>query len=127
MDANGQRFWILSDEQHWRLLGDPSALEYDGIRRSLRLASQRRQISFPEAEASARERLERIPQTLDEHGNRAYWDEGDRAVIATGAMAEETLIYSLTDDGDSLTDLVMGHDGVLYMAVSGRVVRKTRR
>lgn len=42
MDANGQRFWMLSEESQWTPLGNPSGVEYDAARRRLRLASQRR-------------------------------------------------------------------------------------
>ena len=42
MDANGLKFWLLANEAHWYLPGDPPALEYDAQRRSLRLARQRR-------------------------------------------------------------------------------------
>ena len=38
MDVNGQRFWMLSRQHEW--LRDEN-LDYDPIRRCLRLASQR--------------------------------------------------------------------------------------
>ena len=40
-DANGQKFWMLSEPSHWQPLGNPAGTEYDRPRRRLRLADQR--------------------------------------------------------------------------------------
>ncbi len=40
-DANGQKFWMLSEPDHWPAQGDPPGVSYDRDRRRLRLASQR--------------------------------------------------------------------------------------
>lgn len=129
MDANGQRFWLLADKNHWELKGNSSGLEYDLDRRSLRLASQRREENFNDREDLLEERLSKTPQTLDSYGNRAYWEEGEnsRGIMATGAMDEEIMIYQPPPDFGTPTDLVMGHDGILYIAFKNRVVLHDRR
>ena len=114
MDANGLKFWLLADEPHWHLPGEPPALEYDGLRRSLRLARQRRDLNLTEDPAEAESRLETVPQARDEHGNRAWWDSEWHRVLARGVDETEQVIYSFTQEA-VLTDLALGHDGVLYI------------
>ncbi|MBE9063958.1 phage tail protein [cf. Phormidesmis sp. LEGE 11477] len=50
-DANGQRFWMISEPEQWTLAnredGSPSGVEYDRDRRRLRLASQRLRPLWP--------------------------------------------------------------------------------
>ncbi len=125
MDANGLRFWMLADEKQWTLHGVPPDLQYDNERRSLRLVSR---LSTPlpgeeaaGAEAEALDRLNRVPQTRDSFGTRAYWDAGMRRVLATGALPDSIPIYRPAPD-ETPTDLAMGFDGVLYMAINGGVV-----
>lgn len=60
MDANGLQFWLLADAPHWRLPGDPPALEYDQQRRNLRLTRQRRDLNLIEDGDKAAARLEGI-------------------------------------------------------------------
>lgn len=126
MDANGLKFWLLADEAHWHLPGEPPALEYDGQRRSLRLARQRRELDLSEDAAEAESRLETVPQARDEHGNRAWWDSEWHRVLARGVGETEQVIVSFALEA-GLTDLALGHDGVLYMAVDGAVVMHDRR
>ncbi len=141
-DANGLRFWMLSEAKQWNLLGDPAGVQYDRDRRSLRLASQRRlppwqiealsetatpsPVTGPESRTEARSRLSRIPETRDSFGTRAYWDGDSQRVVATGAAPGVVGIY-LPPIGDVPTDLAMGYDGVLYLAIAGRIVMLDRR
>ncbi|MBU4295136.1 MAG: phage tail protein [Desulfobulbaceae bacterium] len=127
MDANRQKFWMLASENQWHRLGDPPDLEYDGDRRSLRLAHQRRFTAFADSQTIARDRLELIPQTLDQYGNRAYWDSDDNSLIATGAMKGKMVILTPGAETGPPTDMAMGHDGVLYMAINGQVLLHDRR
>ncbi len=132
MDANGLGFWMLSEAEHYRLLGDPSGVEYDAGRRCLRLASQQLEQNFVDFEAQAIERLGRVPRALDGYGNWLYWDEESRSLIASGAMAGELEIYSWPvpeDDTPALspTDIAMGYDGVLYIAVGDEIIMHDRR
>ncbi len=126
MDANGLRFQLLQSADHWRLLQDPSGLEYDPARRSLRLAQQRREVGFDEDPLLAASRLELTPQTLDGFGNRAGLDDGGRRIVASGPLSGETGIYEAAE-GSVITDIAMGYDDVLYIAVDGRVVMQDRR
>ena len=126
MDANGLKFWLLADEPHWRLAGDPPALEYDAQRRSLRLARQRRELDLVEARDKAEARLEIVPQARDQHGNRAWYDAGLRAIMAAGVSATPVMIHRCEGTAEP-TDLAMGDDGVLYLAVGGAVIMHDRR
>jgi hypothetical protein len=126
MDANGLKFWLLAEEQHWQLPGDPAALEYDAQRRSLRLARQRRELDLAEDRDKAETRLERLPQARDCHGNRAWYDPGLHSIMAVGVNDTPVLIYQL-EEAAEMTDLAMGEDGVLYMAVGGAVLMHDRR
>lgn len=121
MDSNGLKFWLLADERHWLLPGDPPALEYDAQRRSLRLARQRRELDLVEDRSKAEARLEIVPQTRDRHGNRAWYDAGLRSVFSVGVSDTPVLIYRVEGTA-TLTDLAMGEDGVLYIAVGGAVI-----
>ena len=118
MDANGLRFWMMADENQW-LLTEDSHLQYDAERRSLRLASERSLAVFPHSETDAVSAVERIPQALDGFGSRAYWeaDPNIRSVMATGAFPEAVGIFK-PPLGQEPTDLTIGHDGILYMAMS---------
>ena len=121
MDANGLKFWLLADERHWQLPGAPPALEYDNSRRSLRLARQRRDLHLTESRSQAEDRLERVAQCRDMHGNRAWFDAGLHRILAAGVAETPQEIYQLEDEGE-LTDLAVADDGVLYLAVAGAVI-----
>lgn len=41
MDANGLRLWLLADERHWQMQGNPAQVQYDAACHSLRLANER--------------------------------------------------------------------------------------
>jgi hypothetical protein len=126
MDANGLRFWLLADGRHF-----PSRRHavWDSRCRVLRLASER--TLAPPADASAAlttatSALERVPRTLDAHGSLARWIEQADAEGNVGAVAVtsphlpgEVLVLRLPDRP---SDLVAGHDGVLYVALGDRVL-----
>ena len=131
MDANGLRFWMLAEPDHWRILGDPAPLQYSPERRCLRLASQRVLPVLPEAgtpssEAAALGRLERIPQARDRYGSWAYWDAGAELVRATGAGPGAVPIFA-PRPGETPTDLAIGYDGVLYLALAGGIAMSAKR
>ena len=84
------------------------------------LASERAGQSWIEVEEAARLRLDVVPEALDDFGMRAFWDEASRSILATGAL-EGSLPIVQFSLGEAPTDLVLGHDGVLYMAVGGRI------
>lgn len=126
MDANGLKFWLLADDNHWHLPGDPPALEYDAQQRSLRLARQRRELNLTEDHAEAGTRLDHIPQARDSHGNRAWYDPEFRRILAVGVSETPQVIYRLEGEGE-LTDMALADDGVLYLAVGGAVIMHDRR
>jgi phage tail-like protein len=126
VDANGQNFRMLCDASHWRLLEDPSGLEYDHARGALRLAHQRREVTFTDNPALAEERLLLTPQTQDNYGNRARLDDSGERIVASGLVASETEIYRAAE-GAQITDIAMGYDDVLYIAIDGRIVMQDRR
>lgn len=127
MDVNGQNFCLMSAAAHWNLLGEPSGLEYDDVRHSLRLAHQRREVSFVDNRALAEERLLVTPQTLDAYGNRALFDEDSKSVVAVSVLPDVTEIYKLEDGNSKISDIVMAYDDVLYMVIDGRVIMHDRR
>lgn len=133
MDANGQRFWMISDKNQWNLLEEIPHVQYDSERLSLRLASERDIHSLPGSEASgsdfeaiARSRIESVPQARDAYGTRAFFDAASGMIVATGAVPEEVPIY-IPPSGAVVTSLAMGHDGVLYMAIGGQIIMLDRR
>ncbi|HET6231525.1 MAG TPA: phage tail protein [Longimicrobiaceae bacterium] len=116
MDSNGQRFWLLAEERHWHRPGDPPAVQWDGERRSLRLASRRDPPAWIAYKAEALSRLERVPEAADAFGTRARWSTGQKQVMATGALEGEVPICT-TPGGQDPSDIALGHDGVVYLAV----------
>jgi phage tail-like protein len=126
MDANGQRFWMLADDAQWHRWGNPSHVHYDAERRSLRLASERADVEWPDRQTEALSRLEQVPQTLDQFGTRARWNPGTGAVVASGALVGDTPIF-VPATGEVPGDLALGYDGILYVALGGRVVLVDRR
>ncbi|MCP4378552.1 MAG: phage tail protein [bacterium] len=127
MDANGQNFCLLSASSDWNLLGEPGGLEYDESRSSLRLAHQRRELRFTDNLTLAEERLLITPQTRDAYGNRARVDEISKRIIASSDYSGETILFDPEDDSVEISDIVMGFDDVLYIAIDGRIIMHDRR
>ena len=126
MDANGLTHWLLADAHHWRIDGDPPALNYDVARRRLRLAGRRAIPALGDAdaavvEAQALSRLELIPDTLDRFGMRASWDSAEQAIVAMGARPGPFPIVPIPS-GQVPSDVTMGYDDVLYVALGNRIL-----
>ncbi len=122
MDANGLRFWLLAEADHWRLPGQPPALEYDSRRRALRLARQRRESSLVEDAAQAAARLERVPALRDHQGQRAWYQDGQRRILVAGGNGGEPRpLYSVPGTA-AVTDLAVDGEGILYIATAGAVL-----
>ncbi|NJN84071.1 MAG: phage tail protein [Caldilineaceae bacterium] len=64
--------------------------------------------------------LQRVPFTRDRCGGRAFWDANEGAVLASGLIAGATPIFR-PEETAAPSDLTTGFDGVLYLAVEGRV------
>jgi phage tail-like protein len=123
MDANGLRFWMLADRAHWVC---NAGADYDDHCQRVRLRSGRDR-SLPEtvngsgAETEARAALEVIPHTHDLLGARAYWDPTARVVGATSDLPAAVEAWRPAVD-IAPDDLVLGFDGILYVALNGSVV-----
>jgi phage tail-like protein len=120
MDANLQRPYQIADDVQWAKLGVPSGVEYDRRRRVLRLSNSRRQPGWVEDEDLARSALEGVPGSIDRFGTRARWDSVSRGVLATGAFDDEVSIFT-PPPLESVEDVAIGYDDVLYLSVGGRV------
>ncbi len=123
MDVNGLRFWMLANADDWDL--DPD-VSYDAATRRLQLASQRPVPTLPDdtppgLRGNAEARLQRIPQTRDTYGNRAYWDQTSERIVATGTLPDSVPIFQLPGNTPP-TDMAVGFDGVLYIAHEGSVI-----
>jgi len=127
LDANGLRFWMLADEPHWHRWGDPAPVEYDTERRRLRLAGRRDVPSWPADLEEALRRLDQVPATRDAFGTLAEWDPAEGCVMARGPALPGLAVVFSPPTGERPTDLAMGHDGILYLAIAGRVVMQDRR
>ncbi len=64
--------------------------------------------------------------TQDAFGNYARWDRRRLQVLAGGSGPGEVSIYT-APAGQTVTDLAMGYDGILYIAVGGTLVMVDRR
>jgi phage tail-like protein len=78
--------------------------------------------SFPAATSL----VETSPMARDPFGNYARWDAVGNQILAGGSGPGEVPIYS-PPSGQTVTDLVLGFDGILYIAVSGGLVLVDRR
>ncbi len=123
MDANGLRFHLLADAAHWRLEGAPPGLVYDRERRTLRLARQRRELRLREDPAEAGRRLQSLPLIRDGQGNLAWYERDWRRILVADRECPEVAprpLFRVPGEG-AVSDLVVGHDGVLYIAVGGAI------
>jgi len=118
MDANGLRFWQLADA------GNFPALEHatwDTACRVLRLASERNlspALNPADAFSLAQTALEKCPRAVDRLECVAWWDAGGNAVMASSYLPGVTTLLPLDA---TPSDLCMGHDGVLYAAMSDHI------
>ena len=117
MDTNGLKFWMVADKHQWVIPPDSEA-RYDTERNSLRLASRGQSAAWPTTFEDATLRLENVPQARDEFGTTARWDRVSGHVMAAGALPGEVDIFPPMT---LLTDLAIGYDGVLYLAVAGEI------
>ena len=118
MDANGLRAWMIGDERQWRLESD--AVQYERTSRTLRLARHRETIAYPVDEAGAAALLGRVPESIDVYGTRAFWSGGSGSVRSAGAVPGDVLLWS-PPGTDAVTDVALGFDDFLYVAVAGRI------
>lgn len=118
MNAAGARFWLLGEAAHWR--GRRHAA-WDDACRTLHLASERElRPALGEAEAftHAQQALEQLPRAVDEAECVARWDAAAQAVVVHSALPGQAVLMPLAEGP---RDLCHGADGVLYLALPGRV------
>jgi len=118
MDANGLRFWLLADADHW--LARQRAV-YDRGCRVLRLATQRTLAAPADpaaAHAAANTALERIPRAVDGTGAVAHWDGTAQAIVVRSSLPGEAVTLALEE---TPRDFCVGYDGILYVLLSDRI------
>ena len=116
MDANGQRFWMWSQPGDWHL---DAGCEVDATDRRLRLASRRGPTATLPPDVAASQglsALERVPMLRDDAATYAWWDSAARAVRAAGAAGAAVDLLPLPT-GPAPSDIALGEDGVLYIAL----------
>jgi phage tail-like protein len=121
MDVNALNFWMLNTASDWLPPAGSDVLYYCSQSGRLQLRSRLTAAPPKEDSGAALTLVETTPMTRDTFGNYARWDSTARQVVAGGAVAGEVAIYS-PPAGRNVTDLAMGFDGVLYLAVSGTLV-----
>lgn len=117
MDANGQRFWLVADDRHWRRR---SHVDYFPACRALRLASERT-LSAPPADAAsiAASAQEQLARSVDLHGALARWNPDLSRIEACSALGDATGLLGLPLRP---FDFAPGFDDVLYVALDERVL-----
>jgi phage tail-like protein len=126
MDANGLNFWMLSSLEDWLPRDGSPTLYYCPGKHRLQLRSVRGGAPPAEDFAKATALVETAPMARDGLGNYARWDAASHQVMAGGAGPGEVPIYR-APAGQSVTDLALGVDGILYIAVAGVLVMVDRR
>ena len=126
MDANGLRFWLLADGRHF-----PARRHavWDRACRVLRLASERTlppPANVDVARGTADSAIERMPHTLDAYGSLARWidqpdAEGNVGAVVVSSLHLPSAVVRLRLH-ERPSDLAVGHDGVLYVALADRIL-----
>jgi phage tail-like protein len=122
MNANRQRFWMIAEDAQWERNEDPPTLRWDASRRVLRLAGLRAlaeadpKVDVVDAAATA---LKLPRHAIDPFGSRAFWDDGSGLVRSATPGLPGDVVIAKPSTGP--TDLAMGYDGILYLAVDGKV------
>ncbi len=118
MDANLQRAHQLADLGDWSL---GAGCAWDPRQRMIRLASTRVP-TWIEDVAAAEARVAQPPGSVDRFGTRAIVRQttpGHWSIIASGAAPGEVAIVG--DSTVEITDVALGRDDVLYIALGDRV------
>jgi phage tail-like protein len=109
------------------------SLSYCNATSRLQLRSMRTGPGPVEVPSTARAMVEAVPITQDEFGNYARWDATAGVVVAGGSgpsnapPPDEVPIYFPDQAKPVVTDLAMGYDGILYLAISGSLVMVDQR
>ncbi len=125
MNANGLQFWMLSQAADWNLPATPS-LYFSAKSKRLRLLSASSEVRPPEDPVAASTLAGLVPVALDGFDSYARWDSASGHVVAGGGGPGEVPIYAAPST-QAVTDLALGYDDVLYVAVGGSLVLIDRR
>ncbi len=116
----------------WSCAGPSQAgLFYCSKNNTLQLRSMRTGSPPAEDFNTATSMVASTPMTLDQFGNYARWDASSGLVVAGGSgpsdapPPNEVPIYA--PGQPEVTDVAMGYDGILYIAVGGSLVMVDRR
>jgi phage tail-like protein len=129
MDANGARFWSLQAAGHWPSLAQGgAALRWDAACSALQLAS-RRELETPTDlalnQATALTAIEETPRALDAQAVVASWHVPSGAIVVRSHLPQAAIALTRDELGMALdetpSDLCIGVDGVLYVALPGRI------
>ena len=123
---------VVDGNVTWSCAGpSQSGLFFCSQTNRLQLRSMRTGGPFTENFNTATTLVNTTPMALDTLGNYARWDSSSGFVMAGGSgpsdapPPNEVVIYA--PGPVQVTDLVMGYDGVLYLAVGGSLVMMDRR
>ncbi|MES2840136.1 MAG: phage tail protein [Pseudomonadota bacterium] len=124
MDANGSRFWSLQAPTHWPTLGQGGGhVRWHAACSALCLASER-DLQAPADVAASRSAallaLNEVPRALDAQGVVCGWHAPSQAIVVRSAHLQDAAIALPLDAVP--TDLCVASDGVLYVAMPGRVL-----
>jgi phage tail-like protein len=126
MDVNGLNFWMLKDQGDWLPPAGSNDLSYCTQTGRLQLRSARTGPPLNESFTVAAPLVEAVPMARDAYGNYARWDPASGHVVAGGSGPGEVPIVA-PPALQSVTDLVLGNDGILYIAVGGSLMLVDRR
>jgi len=126
MDVNGLKFWMLSTHDDWLPPGGSDDVSFCTRTSRLMLRSARTGPAIVEDATKAAAMVEVAPMTADGFGNYARWDSSTGHVMAGGSAPGEVPIYT-PQAMTPVSDLALGFDGVLYVAVGGTLVLVDRR
>jgi hypothetical protein len=128
---------MLSQHDDWMSPGGSNSLYYCTKSRRLQLRSVTNTSPPAEDFATAQGLVEAVPMTRDQFGNYARWDgvPNDRGpsikhTLAGGSgpkddpLRKEVIIFA---SPEPVSDLAMGYDGILYIALNGALVLVDRR
>lgn len=124
MDANGSRFWSLQAPAHWPTLAQSGGhMRWHADCSALCLASER-ELEAPLDMAASRSAallaLMEVPRALDAQSVVCTWHAPSQAIVVRSAHLPDAAIALPLDA--TPTDLCVGGDGVLYVALPGRVL-----
>jgi phage tail-like protein len=126
MDVNGLNFWMLAEQGDWLPPAGSSDLSYCVQNSRLQLRGARTGPPLTEIFSIASALVEVPPMARDSFGNYARWDAGSGHVVAGGSAPGEVPIFA-PPPLQPVTDLALGYDGILYVAVAGSLIFIDRR